>query len=303
MGLEEAVARPGLADSRAADLLGRGARRLRARPGRPPPRARAGQPGPGARRSPAGRARARASGNRAIDAARRSGDRPTLVHTLQDQPLARADPGRRPTPARPARRAVARLCTELGDRESLSVASFHFGAIVSYLAGRPDDLAEATTDLHRAAESLGQPWHDLLRRLRGPGAGVLPRRLRAGRAARRSRPCSSGEAFGSTDRRLLRRADVHDPPGDGRLGRRASHSPVERRSPAAGLPACSRSTPSWASPGMRRALRQLLEQPRRRTRRRAVADRAGVHGRGRARARRPGGRPRSPPVPRPVRRA
>ena len=38
------------------------------------------------------------------------------------------------------------------------MASF-FRAIVSYLAGRPDDLVEATTDLHRAAESLGQPWH------------------------------------------------------------------------------------------------------------------------------------------------
>ena len=43
-------------------------------------------------------------------------------------------------------------------RDAAAWRRFH-RAIVSYLAGRPDDLAEATTDLQRAAESLGQPWH------------------------------------------------------------------------------------------------------------------------------------------------
>jgi DNA-binding NarL/FixJ family response regulator len=36
-------------------------------------------------------------------------------------------------------------------------ASSHFRAMVSYLAGRPDDLAGATTDMRRAGKAIGQP--------------------------------------------------------------------------------------------------------------------------------------------------
>ncbi|HEX5812652.1 MAG TPA: helix-turn-helix transcriptional regulator [Pseudonocardia sp.] len=93
----------------------------------------------------------------AVDAARRTGDRPTLIHTLKTSlwhghaPDLAAVQLARST-------ELAHLCSEAGDREIFGVASFH-RAIVSYLAGRPDDLADALTDLHRAAESLGQPWH------------------------------------------------------------------------------------------------------------------------------------------------
>ena len=96
-------------------------------------------------------------GSAAIEAARRSGDRPTLVHVLKTSLWHGLTPD--VAAVQLARSAeLARLCAETGDRESGSMASF-FRVVVSYLAGRPDDLAEATTDLQRAAESLAQPWH------------------------------------------------------------------------------------------------------------------------------------------------
>ena len=127
-------------------------------------------------------------GSVAVDAARRTGDRPTLIHTLKTSLWHGLTPDL--ATAQLARSTeLAHLCTEAGDREIFSVASFH-RAIVSYLAGRPDDLVEAMTDLHRAAESLGQPWHTYFAGCLAQGRAFLPGRLRAGRAARGSHPAA-----------------------------------------------------------------------------------------------------------------
>ena len=158
MGREEADARPGLADSRTADLL-TGAladcgldpddlRYVRA----------LGSLGPGAgvRRADRARAARWAAGRSTPPGAAATG-RPSstrcktslwhgLTPDVASTQLARST-------------ELAQLCTEAGDREILSMASY-FRAVVSYLAGRPDDLAEATADLRRAAESHGQPWHN-----------------------------------------------------------------------------------------------------------------------------------------------
>jgi tetratricopeptide (TPR) repeat protein len=156
MGLEEATARPGLADSRAADLLAAALAgceldpddllRVRALGSLGRALAFAGRHDEG-----------REVGSQAVDAAHRSGDRSALVHALKTSLWHGLTPGL--ATVQLARSIeLARLCAQAGARETGSVASFH-RAIVSYLAGRPDDLAEAATDLHRAAESLGQPWH------------------------------------------------------------------------------------------------------------------------------------------------
>ncbi len=171
MGLEEAVARPGLSDGRAADLLGAALAGCALAPDDPRHvRARGSL---GRALAFAGRVdEARAVGSAAIEAARRSGDRPTLVHVLKTSLWHGLTPD--VAAVQLARSTeLARLCAETGDRESGSMASF-FRAVVSYLAGRPDDLAEATTDLQRAAESLGAAVARLLRRLRRAGPGVLP---------------------------------------------------------------------------------------------------------------------------------
>ena len=156
MGLEEAVARPGLSDGRAADLLGAALAGSALAPD--DPRHLRARGSLGRALAFAGRVdEARAVGSAAIEAARRSGDRPTLVHVLKTSLWHGLTPD--VAAVQLARSTeLARLCAETGDRESGSMASF-FRVVVSYLAGRPDDLAEATTDLQRAAESLAQPWH------------------------------------------------------------------------------------------------------------------------------------------------
>ena len=157
MALEEANARPGVTDSRAADLL------TAALADCPLPaddllRTRA-LGSLGRALAFAGRtAEARVVGNRAIDGARRSGDGPTLVHSLKTSMWSLHTPDVAATQLARSDE-VTRLCAELGDHETLSMASA-FRATVSYLAGRPDDLAAATLDMRRAAESTGQPWHN-----------------------------------------------------------------------------------------------------------------------------------------------
>jgi DNA-binding CsgD family transcriptional regulator len=156
MGLEEASSRPGLTDTRAADLLDSaiadcglaGDDVLRARALGSLGRALAF----------AGRTdEARAVGSTAIEVARRTGDRPALVHALKTSLWHGLTPGM--AAVQLARTAeLAGACTEASDRETRSMASF-FRAVVSYLAGRPDDLTEAVDGLRRAAEAIRQPWH------------------------------------------------------------------------------------------------------------------------------------------------
>ena len=51
---------------------------------------------------------------------------------------------------------VSRMALSRRDYEALGAAS-HFRAMVSYLAGRPDDLAASTADMRRAGQACGQP--------------------------------------------------------------------------------------------------------------------------------------------------
>jgi len=154
--MEEANSRPGLPDSRTADLLTSALadcrldhddlRFVRALGSLGRALAFAGRT-----------SEARATGSRAIAAARRSGDRSALVHALRTSLWHGLTPDMATTQLERAGE-LARMCTEAGDREALSIATY-FRSIVSYLAGRPDDLADAMATHRRAAESTGQPWH------------------------------------------------------------------------------------------------------------------------------------------------
>jgi DNA-binding CsgD family transcriptional regulator len=155
VGFEEANWRPGLADTRAADLLstaiadcgleqdddryvcavGSLGRALMF----------AGQP-----------LRAREVGDRAIELARRSGDRATLAHAFRtalwhgltpdfaDRELDRVA-------------ELSALAVEFGDYESLGGAA-HFGAVTSYLAGKPADVERYARQLQTAALATSQPF-------------------------------------------------------------------------------------------------------------------------------------------------
>ncbi len=100
-------------------------------------------------------ARAREIGNNAIDCARAAGDPAVLMHTLKASLWHGLTPElceiQAERSAEVSRMALARRSYEvLG-------ASSHFRAMVSYLAGRPDDLTAATADMRRAGEAIGQP--------------------------------------------------------------------------------------------------------------------------------------------------
>jgi DNA-binding NarL/FixJ family response regulator len=157
MGLDEANARPGVADPGAADLLGTALgdcgldqddpRHIRGIGSLARALACAGRTG-----------EARVVGDRAIDLARRSGDRSALRHTLKTSLWFGLTPDRAATQL-DRTGELARLCVDSGDRETLSIASY-FRAIASYLLGRPDELAAAADELRRAAEPTRQAWHN-----------------------------------------------------------------------------------------------------------------------------------------------
>jgi DNA-binding CsgD family transcriptional regulator len=155
MGFEAASWRPGLADTRATDMLsaaiaecgldhddlryvcatGSLARAL----------AFAGQP-----------ERAEVVGERAIALARRSGDRSAIVHTL------RTSLWRGLTPDVVDREfdrvgELSALAVELGDYEALIEAA-HFGAVSSYILGRPADLQRYARHEQAAALAGRQPF-------------------------------------------------------------------------------------------------------------------------------------------------
>ncbi|MEV6491431.1 AAA family ATPase [Actinoplanes sp. NPDC051633] len=155
IGLEESTARPGLGSPRAADLLGSAIeacgfaeddhRYARALGSLSRALAFAGRTD-----------EARVAGARAIDLARRTGDRAVLAHALKTSLWHGLAPDMAPTQIDRSTE-LARICAASGDQETLSVASY-FRSVVSYLTGRPRDLAEAVTDLRRSAEATGQPW-------------------------------------------------------------------------------------------------------------------------------------------------
>lgn len=100
-------------------------------------------------------ARAREVGSNAIDRARGAGDPAVLMHTLKASLWHGLTPELCDIQAERSAE-VSRMALERRNYEVLG-ASSHFRAMVSYLAGSPDDLAASTADMRRAGEAIGQP--------------------------------------------------------------------------------------------------------------------------------------------------
>lgn len=99
--------------------------------------------------------RAREVGSNAIDRARAAGDPAVLMHTLKASLWHGLTPELCEIQAERSAE-VSRMALERRNYEVLG-ASSHFRAMVSYLAGSPDDLAASTADMRRAGEAIGQP--------------------------------------------------------------------------------------------------------------------------------------------------
>jgi DNA-binding CsgD family transcriptional regulator len=100
-------------------------------------------------------ARAREIGNNAIDRARAADDPAVLMHTLKTSLWHGLTPELCEIQAERSAE-VSRMALARRDYETLG-ASSHFRAMVSYLAGRPDDLVASTADMRRAGKAIGQP--------------------------------------------------------------------------------------------------------------------------------------------------
>ncbi|CPR12890.1 putative ATPase [Mycobacterium bohemicum DSM 44277] len=100
-------------------------------------------------------ARAREIGNTAIDRARAVDDPAVLMHTLKASLWHGLTPELCEIQAERSAE-VSRMALAHRSYEVLG-ASSHFRAMVSYLAGRPEDLAASTADMRRAGQAIGQP--------------------------------------------------------------------------------------------------------------------------------------------------
>ncbi len=99
--------------------------------------------------------RAREIGNKAIDCARAADDPAVLMHTLKASLWHGLTPELCEIQAERSAE-VSRMALARRNYEVLGATS-HFRALVSYLAGRPNDLAASTADMRRAGEAIGQP--------------------------------------------------------------------------------------------------------------------------------------------------
>jgi DNA-binding NarL/FixJ family response regulator len=100
-------------------------------------------------------ARAREIGDKAIDHARAADDPAVLMHTLKASLWHVLAPELCELQAKRSAE-VSRMALAHRNYEVLG-ASSHFRAMVSYLAGRPEDLAASTADMRRAGQAIGQP--------------------------------------------------------------------------------------------------------------------------------------------------
>lgn len=153
IGFEDANWRPGLADPRPADLLATAIEQSALDPADPRCVRALASLGRGLVFAGDG-TRAREVGERAIELARTTADPDTIDHALKTSLWHGLAP----------EHSAVQLsrATELSvssrrrrDYETLGAAS-HFRCVAAYLGGLPDDLAEATDDLRRAAELGGQ---------------------------------------------------------------------------------------------------------------------------------------------------
>lgn len=170
MGYEDANWRPGLADTHAADLLAAAIDGCGL--GQDDPLYVRALGSLGRALTFAGQSRkAREVGERAINLARRLNDPPTLVHALKTSlwhglapEVVESQHGRFVE--------LAALSLDAGDFETLGAAA-QFGAMASYMRGRPADLAQARDHVRTAAHALGQPFFDYVATCLAQGQAYL----------------------------------------------------------------------------------------------------------------------------------
>lgn len=159
VGYEDANWRPGLADSKAADLLASALeacgldaddpRYLRALGSFGRALAFAGET-----------TRARDISNLAIDHARKAGDPAVVSHALETSLWHGLTPEMCESQLERSTE-LSRISLSRRDYEALGSAS-HFRALASYQAGHAEELAASTADMQRAGQSSGQPFFNFV---------------------------------------------------------------------------------------------------------------------------------------------
>lgn len=155
VGYEDASWRPGLAESKAADLLASALESCGL--DTEDPRYVHALGSFGRALAFAGEAaRAREIGDRALEHARAANDPTVMQHALTTSLWHGLTPDM--CDIQQERSAeLLRAAQSHRDYDALGSAA-HFRAMVSYLAGRPDDLAASAADMQRAVQACGQPF-------------------------------------------------------------------------------------------------------------------------------------------------
>ena len=155
VGYEDANWRPGLANTRAADLLTTALDECRL--DETDPRYVHALGSLGRALAFAGETqRAREVGTRAIELAARQAEPKTVAHTLKTSLWHGLTPDMAELQLARATE-LCQLAKQLKDYDSLGSAAY-FRAMVSYLRGQPHDLEESAADGRRSAEANGQPF-------------------------------------------------------------------------------------------------------------------------------------------------
>lgn len=158
-GYENANWRPGLAHSKAADLLAAALEACGLDSG--DPRYVRALASFGRALGFAGETqRAREVSTLAIEHARATGSPAVISHALETSLWHGLTPDMCQTQYERATELCA-MATERRDYEALNSAS-HFRALVSYQAGRPGDFADAVADMQRCSRTSGQPFFDFV---------------------------------------------------------------------------------------------------------------------------------------------
>lgn len=155
VGYEDANWRPGLADSKAADLLATALESCDLTVDDPRYVQALGSFGR-ALAFAGETVRARDVSNLAIEHAREIGDPDVVSHALETSLWHGLTPDMCESQLERSTE-LSRMALSRRDYEALGSAS-HFRALASYQAGRPDDLEASAADMQRAAQASGQPF-------------------------------------------------------------------------------------------------------------------------------------------------
>ncbi len=155
VGYEDASWRPGLADPKTADLLDSALETCGL--GADDPRYVQALASFGRALTFSGEAaRAREVGGRAIDRARAIGDPAVMLHALHASLWHGVTPEMSDIQLERSAELL-RVAQSSRDYDALGSVT-HFRALVSYVVGRPDDLAASAAELQRAVQASGQPF-------------------------------------------------------------------------------------------------------------------------------------------------